>query len=147
MITAIIFVIAWGIEGCGGAIYFALGTTYIDDNVRKSQAPLLFCIASFVRLLAPAFGYSLASYVLKIFIAPSLHPKINDEDPRWIGAWWIGYIVFAIIMFTLAPIICTFPKILPRGALRKKEELMKKMENIDKMIEEENSKATMKGLE
>ena len=38
----------------------------------------------------PEFGFLLASYALKIYVEPSLTPFINHEDPRWIGAWWLG---------------------------------------------------------
>lgn len=82
------------IEGFSDAIYYTLSPVYIDNNVKKSRAPLLYCLTSFVRLLGPALGYSLSSYSLRNFINPNLHPKITDEDPRWIGAWWQGYIFF-----------------------------------------------------
>jgi hypothetical protein len=81
--TGLIFAFSSGLGGVGGAIYSTLGATYIDDNVKKSQAPMLFCIASFIRLLAPAIGFNMASYFLKIFVAPNLKPQIKDDDPRW----------------------------------------------------------------
>lgn len=120
--VAFLFIISNGLSGFGGSIYNTLGATYIDDNVKKSKAPMLFCISSFVQLLAPAIGYTMASFFLKLYVAPDLHPKITDEDPRWIGAWWIGYFVFGIILLAVAPIISTFPKMLPREAERRKEE-------------------------
>lgn len=146
--AGLLFALSYAIAGCGGAIYGILGTTYIDDNVKKSQAPLLFCISSFVRLLGPALGYNLASFFLKFYVQPDLHPRINDEDPRWVGAWWVGYIVFAILMFALAPLICMFPKVLPRAALRKKNELLKKMKNVEENWEEEKiTKTSFRGLQ
>lgn len=144
-IVALLFIVSNGIAGFGGAIYSTLGATYIDDNVKKSKAPMLFCLSSFVRLLAPAIGYTMASYFLKFYVAPDLHPKITDEDPRWIGAWWLGYFVFGVVMMIAAPIICTFPKILPRAALRKKQEETKVRNfNCDKNTEE-NFSSSVKG--
>lgn len=72
------------LSGFGGAIFGSLGAVYIDDNVTKSKAPLILSISNFVHLLSPAIGYTAASFCLKFYISPSLHPKINDEDPRWI---------------------------------------------------------------
>lgn len=143
--TGLLFALSSALAGCGGAIYGILGATYIDDNVKKSQAPLLFCIASFVRLLGPALGYNMASYFLKFYVQPDLHPKINDEDPRWIGAWWIGYMFFTVSMLVLAPLISMFPKTLPRAALRRKQELLKKMKNVDEEDSEKNSETSFKG--
>lgn len=124
-VAAWLLVLATATAGFGGAIYAALGPVYIDDNVKKSKAPLMLSITYFFRLVASAIGYSLASFSIKLYITPSLHPIITDEDPRWIGAWWIGHVVFGISMFLLAPIICTFPKVLPRAAERKKQEMAK----------------------
>lgn len=41
-------------------------------------------------MLGPAIGYALASLCLKFYISPTLTPKIDNKDPRWLGAWWIG---------------------------------------------------------
>lgn len=117
----------------------------MDDNVKKSKAPILLCLSHFAKLVSAAMGYSLASYCLKFYVTPSLHPTITDEDPRWIGAWWIGYVLMATAMFVLAPIICMFPKILPRAALRKKQELMRKMGNMTTNSIDDDKKASLKG--
>lgn len=45
---------------------------------------------SALRMLGPVFGYMIGSFFLKIYIAPSLTPTINNNDPRWLGAWWAG---------------------------------------------------------
>lgn len=101
---------------------------------------MLLCLASFIRLLAPAIGYSMASFFVKFYVAPELHPTITVDDPRWVGAWWIGYVIFATAMCIFATIICTFPKILPRAALRRKQEILKKMEkNSSDMIKDSKS--------
>jgi hypothetical protein len=38
---------------------------------------------------------------------------------RWLGAWWLGWIILAILLFVFASIIALFPKTLPRAAARK----------------------------
>lgn len=55
----------------------------------------------FMRMMAPALGYTLASMSLKMYISPSLTPTINDLDPRWLGAWWLGWIVLAVLLTPL----------------------------------------------
>lgn len=143
----ILFVLSATLGGFAGAIYHTLGTVYVDDNVKKSKAPLLLSLANFVRLLSPAVGYSLSAYCLKFYVNPDLHPKINDEDPRWIGAWWIGYIVCAFALFVFVPIISAFPKTLPRAALRRKYEALKQTESKKKteVEPEEKSESSLNG--
>lgn len=76
-------------------------------------------VAYFIRLLGPTLGYSLASYSLKIYILPSLTPTITDTDPRWLGAWWLGWTVIATGSFILAFFLLIFPKELPRAYVRR----------------------------
>lgn len=73
--VTILLAFAQALAGFGGSIYSTLGPVYIDDNVKKSKAPILFCLSSFVGLMAPALGYSLSAYFLKYFVTPSLHPS------------------------------------------------------------------------
>lgn len=115
----IIIAIASTFAGCGQVFFNTLGTTYLDNNIKKSKIPLLYSIHRFIRLLAPAIGLNTASYFLKFYVAPHLHPTIKNNDPRWIGAWWAGYIIFAAITFCLVPVMAMFPKTLPRAAARK----------------------------
>lgn len=51
-----------------------------------------------MRMLGPALGYALASMCLKMYIVPSLTPTIDNKDPRWLGAWWLGWFVIAACM-------------------------------------------------
>ena len=39
---------------------------------------------------------------------------ITPKDPRWVGAWWIGFIISGCIAFILAFFIGAFPQELPQ---------------------------------
>lgn len=91
----------------------------MDDNIKKSKTPVLISLSYFLRLLGPAFGYAIASFCLKLFIAPSLTPTISQNDPRWLGAWWLGWIFLAIVLAIFSFLIGLFPKALPRAAVRR----------------------------
>lgn len=90
-----------------------------------------------MRMCGPALGYFVASKILKVYIDPSLTPTITTEDPRWMGAWWLGWLIFSVPIFITAIcfgtiqshkthfynlirlILVLFPKTLPRAAVRK----------------------------
>lgn len=108
------------VAGVGQSLYYTLGAAYIDDNVKKSKTPALISLSYFLRLLGPAGGYALASFCLKIYISPELTPTIDNKDPRWLGAWWMGWLILAVSLFGFAFIMCMFPKQLPRAAVRKR---------------------------
>lgn len=112
------------ISGIGGSLYYTLGISYMDDNVKRSKTPALFSFSYFIRMMGPALGYGLASLCLKIYVTPTLTPIIDNNDPRWLGAWWLGWIILAIVIFFFSTLLALFPKTLPRAAVRK--ELLKR---------------------
>uniref|UniRef100_A0A336MET7 Solute carrier organic anion transporter family member n=1 Tax=Culicoides sonorensis TaxID=179676 RepID=A0A336MET7_CULSO len=116
-----IFFIGNLISGLGGPVIISLGTTYMDDNIKKSKVPFFLSLKGFLRMLGPTLGFSLSSLCLRYYIDPKVDPSINDTDPRWMGAYWIGWIVFMIYFIITAFLIGLFPKVLPRAAVRKRE--------------------------
>lgn len=75
-------------------------------------------------MLGPAIGYGLASICLKLYVNPTLTPTIDNTDPRWLGAWWLGWIILGFVLFVFSTLLALFPKTLPRAAVRK--ELLKR---------------------
>ncbi|XP_059613651.1 solute carrier organic anion transporter family member 74D-like [Phlebotomus argentipes] len=120
LMPQIILFLAQLISGVGSSLYYTLGVSYMDDNVKKSKTPALISLSYFLRMLGPAIGYALASVCLKMYISPSLTPTINNTDPRWLGAWWLGWFILAGVLIMFSFLIGLFPKILPRAAVRKR---------------------------
>uniref|UniRef100_A0A182T273 Solute carrier organic anion transporter family member n=1 Tax=Anopheles maculatus TaxID=74869 RepID=A0A182T273_9DIPT len=106
------------LSGIGTSLYFTLGLTYLDDNVRKEKVPFLSSLAAFGRRMGPLVGFSLASLCLKYFVHVGVDPGYNQSDPRWIGAWWMGWLVLGSTLIFIAPFFASFPKVLPRTAER-----------------------------
>ncbi|KAK3088753.1 hypothetical protein FSP39_023325 [Pinctada imbricata] len=67
-------------------------TVYVDDNVEKKKT-----------------GY---------FIDVDMSPR----DPRWIGAWWLGFILFGAVSIFFALPISFFPRRMKRSDAVKEEE-------------------------
>lgn len=114
-----ILFIANFVAGMGGSLYYTLGVSYMDDNIQKAKTPALISVSYFLRMLGPAIGYALASLCLKFYISPSLTPTVGTDDPRWLGAWWLGWIILSIVLAVLASLLALFPKTLPRAAVRR----------------------------
>lgn len=109
---------------------------------------LIFVILGFsyfIRMLGPAIGYGLASVCLKLYISPTLTPTINNQDPRWLGAWWLGWIILGVLLFFFSTLLALFPKTLPRAAVRK--ELLRQISKASKKSEPEPEiKTSFKGI-
>jgi solute carrier organic anion transporter family, member 5A len=91
----VIFFVGCFIGATGAVLFCNLGITYLDDNVHKNKAPMLISLTNFVRMLGAPIGFMLAGQCLKIYVVPSMHPPISDTDPRWTGAWWMGWFIIS----------------------------------------------------
>ena len=49
--------------------------------------------------------------------------NLTPKDPRWIGAWWLGFLVFGLLFFVLALIISGFPSSLPGAKERRQKHI------------------------
>lgn len=103
------------LNGFGGSTFFIVGSTYMDDNIRKKNSPLYFGMGFAFRLLGPVLGFLTGGICLRFYEDPFHDPGITPRDPRWVGAWWMGYILFAVALTPVAVVMMLFPRILPSG--------------------------------
>ncbi|XP_029661643.1 solute carrier organic anion transporter family member 74D isoform X1 [Formica exsecta] len=98
------------ILGIGTTLYYGLGQTYLDDNTKKKNTPMLLGFTFALRTVGPAIGFLLGYGCLSLYIDPKLHPVITQKDPRWLGAWWLGWIILGVTMGMFAVFIAMFPR-------------------------------------
>lgn len=102
------------ILGIGNTLYYSLGQSYLDDNTKKTNTPKLLGFAFSIRMVGPMLGFVLSYVFLNIYIDPTKTPVITSKDPRWMGAWWMGWIVLGFSMIVFAFMIGLFPRDLPK---------------------------------
>ncbi|NWT97156.1 SO4C1 protein, partial [Urocynchramus pylzowi] len=118
-----VFILGQLLLGVGGTPLYTLGTAFIDDSVPKHKSSLYIGIGYAMSLLGPAIGYVLGGQLLKVYIDVQIpkrqditYTKVDQDDPRWLGAWWIGFLAcFFAIWLLIIPFSC-FPKHLPGTA-------------------------------
>lgn len=111
------------ILGIGNTLYYSLGQSYLDDNTKKTNTPLMLAYAYSLRMFGPMLGFVLAYVFLNMYIDPTMTPVIKNTDPRWLGAWWLGWIVLGIAMILISSLIGFFPRNMPkRGSAARSEE-------------------------
>lgn len=103
--------------GIGATPVQPLGVSYIDDHVKKKDSSLYIGILFSTLVFGPACGFILGSvctkfYVDFIFIDTS-KLGITPDDPRWIGAWWAGFLLCGALLFFSAALMFGFPHSLP----------------------------------
>lgn len=74
------------------------------------DSPLLQSYALSMRMFGPVLGYYLGFFTLSIYVDPSKTPIITNKDPRWVGAWWLGWILLSILLLIFSVLIALFPR-------------------------------------
>lgn len=126
IVLAIFFISLLGV-GMGQTAVYTLGIPYIDDNVASRESPLYFAITIGVRILGPALGFILGSLCTRLYADLSVDPQITPNDPRWVGAWWLGLVLVSSMLMLASLAMFSFPKRLstsrptPRALRREKK--------------------------
>ncbi|XP_038661113.1 solute carrier organic anion transporter family member 4C1-like [Scyliorhinus canicula] len=110
-----VFLLGQLLHGVGGTPLYTLGTAHIDDSVSIEKSSLYIGIGNGMSVLGPAFGYVIGGQLLDIYIDIDAVSKVPllPNDPRWLGAWWIGFLLCWILAWSLAIPLSCFPKHLP----------------------------------
>ncbi|KAK5928067.1 hypothetical protein CgunFtcFv8_013159 [Champsocephalus gunnari] len=103
--------------GIGATPVQPLGVSYIDDHVKKKDSSLYIGILFSTLVFGPACGFILGSVCTKFYVDAIFIDTdklgITPEDPRWIGAWWAGFLLCGALLFISALFMFGFPKSLP----------------------------------
>nr|XP_014696700.2 solute carrier organic anion transporter family member 4C1 [Equus asinus] len=113
-----VFILGQLLLGTGGTPLYTLGTAFIDDSVPTHKSSLYIGIGYAMSILGPAIGYVLGGQLLTLYIDVGMGQRIDitEDDPRWLGAWWIGFLVSWLFAWSLILPFSCFPKHLPGTA-------------------------------
>ncbi|XP_054650140.1 solute carrier organic anion transporter family member 1C1 isoform X2 [Dunckerocampus dactyliophorus] len=89
------------LRGIGETPVQPLGISYIDDFASEENAALYVGCVQTISVVGPVFGYLLGSLCAKIYVDIGFVKlesiTITPADSRWVGAWWLGYLIAGII--------------------------------------------------
>ncbi|XP_071804679.1 solute carrier organic anion transporter family member 1B3-like [Asterias amurensis] len=99
------------LTGVGGAPMSPLAITYMDDNLDRNSLPIYIACLSVCYAVGPLVGFVISGYCLSIH-ADFLKAPVSAQpgDPNWIGAWWLTYATFGVLMILVSVPIALFPK-------------------------------------
>ncbi|XP_039249846.2 solute carrier organic anion transporter family member 4A1-like [Styela clava] len=116
-----VFMLGQFFNGIGNTPLGVLAVTFIDENVDKRVYPIYIGIYYMGALLGPAFGFVLGGQLLTSFTNLGETPEdISLESPKWIGAWWVGFIIAGIATVLLSIPLFGYPRILSSHPRRRK---------------------------
>ncbi|XP_029969390.1 solute carrier organic anion transporter family, member 1D1 [Salarias fasciatus] len=90
------------LRGIGETPIMPLGLSYLDDFASEENTPFYIAIVQTVGIIGPIGGFLLGSYLSKIYVDVGFvdldEVTITYKDSRWVGAWWLGFIVTGLII-------------------------------------------------
>uniref|UniRef100_K7GDH7 Solute carrier organic anion transporter family member n=1 Tax=Pelodiscus sinensis TaxID=13735 RepID=K7GDH7_PELSI len=104
--------------GVGGVPIQPFGISYIDDFASERNSPLYLGILFAVTIIGPGVAFMLGSAILRFYVdidkIPPEEIQLTHKDPRWVGAWWLGFLVAATLTAFSAIPYFFFPKEMPK---------------------------------
>uniref|UniRef100_A0A668AI31 Solute carrier organic anion transporter family member n=1 Tax=Myripristis murdjan TaxID=586833 RepID=A0A668AI31_9TELE len=105
------------LRGIGETPVQPLGISYIDDFTSEENAALYVGCVQTISVVGPVFGYLLGSLCAKIYVDIGFVNMetitITPADARWVGAWWLGYLIAGVITLLSAIPFWFLPRSLP----------------------------------
>ncbi|XP_075132608.1 solute carrier organic anion transporter family member 1C1-like [Leptodactylus fuscus] len=85
------------LRGVGESPIQPLGISYMDDYAAEENAALYIGCVQTAAVIGPIFGFLLGSLCASLFVDVGSvdldRVTITPQDARWVGAWWLGYLV------------------------------------------------------
>ncbi|KAL6116978.1 uncharacterized protein ACO6RY_14862 [Pungitius sinensis] len=106
------------LRGIGETPVTPLGISYIDDFARAENSPFYIACLQTITLLGPMFGFLLGSYTAKLYVdfgyVDIESVTITPKDARWVGAWWLGFMVSSVLLLISSIPFLFLPRSLPK---------------------------------
>ena len=120
-----LFILGNILIGIGGAPLFTIGTSFIDDIVHPKYVSIHLGLFYTASVTGPAIGYGLGSVFLSIYVDPWRSTHLQETDPGWVRAWWLGFLFSGVVSVLRAAPFLMYPRRLRDSHLiqeaRKKE--------------------------
>ncbi|NXT68915.1 SO1C1 protein, partial [Chaetops frenatus] len=112
------------LRGIGETPITPLGISYLDDFAKEENVPVYVACLHTIAMMGPMFGFLLGSLCAKLYVDIGFVDPgsitITPQDSRWVGAWWLGFLIGGATSFLSAIPFCFLPK-----SLKKPEEANK----------------------
>ncbi|XP_063713242.1 solute carrier organic anion transporter family member 4A1-like isoform X2 [Symsagittifera roscoffensis] len=106
------------LQGAGCVPLYVLAIVYLDENVLPSRSSLYMGIFYCLSLVGPTGGYIIGALFLRVYVNVDKvfrddSFEVSQDNPLWIGAWWAGYLLGAVLVMLCAVPVSLYPKRLP----------------------------------
>ncbi|XP_021246985.1 solute carrier organic anion transporter family member 1A2-like isoform X3 [Numida meleagris] len=136
------------IRGMGETPIVPLGISYLEDFAKTENSPFYQGCLHTATVIGPFLGYLLSSFCAKLFVdlesVDAGDLTITPADVRWVGAWWLGILICALVNFLAGLPFWFLPRSLVKeGENNESEETYKKIGVLLEENEQKEAKQTM----
>ncbi|XP_056311225.1 solute carrier organic anion transporter family member 1C1-like [Danio aesculapii] len=107
-------------RGIGESSIVPLGMSFIDDYGQPENSAFYIGCLNTLGVIGPIFGFMLGSLCANLYVdIDSVYQasvSITPQDSRWVGAWWLGYVVSGLLNLLAAFPLWFFPRALPENS-------------------------------
>ncbi|XP_046350996.2 solute carrier organic anion transporter family member 4A1-like [Haliotis rufescens] len=120
-----VFVLAQLLHGAGSSPFYTLGVTYLDENLPLRSSALYIGIYYSCVILGTALGYLAGGELLNIWtdvdVVDTSSLSITPDNRKWVGAWWLGFVISGVIALVISVPLAGFPRALPGSSKYRQE--------------------------
>ncbi|KAM4676550.1 solute carrier organic anion transporter family member 1C1-like [Discoglossus pictus] len=102
------------LRGIGETPITPLGISYIDDFSMPENTPLYIASVHTVAIFGPMLGFIFGSFCARLYVDIGFVDlekiTITPQDTRWVGAWWLGFLVAGLVNLLSGIPFCFLPK-------------------------------------
>lgn len=89
------------LRGIGETPIVPLGISYIDDFATEGSSSVYLGALHAVAMIGPIIGFAIGSLSAKMYVDIGFVDlksiRITPKDARWVGAWWLGFLMAGMI--------------------------------------------------
>ncbi|XP_045410189.1 solute carrier organic anion transporter family member 1B3 [Lemur catta] len=132
------------LRGIGETPTGPLGISYIDDFAKDGYSSVYIGFLGGIGMIGPILGFTMGSVFAKLYVDIGYVDlstiRITPKDSRWVGAWWLGFLVAGL--FSIISSIPFF--FLPKNPYeQQKERRVSTSSHVLKTNEERNKTASL----
>ncbi|XP_053113049.1 solute carrier organic anion transporter family member 1C1-like isoform X2 [Hemicordylus capensis] len=137
-----LFVLAGNLlRGIGESPIMPLGMSYIDDFATEENSAFYIGTVRSCGMFGPTLGFLLGAFCASLWVDIGLVDVdtliINSKDVRWVGAWWLGFLICGAVSIMASLPFWFLPSTLPKQG---EEGVVKRSSEVNGIAKEKNGK-------
>ena len=100
-------------QGIGGSPPGIAGPTYMDEMYTQKEFGIAISLLYIITFVGFPISVLFAGASLNMYVTLDPPEGMNPSRPEWVGAWWLGFLVPAVVIFFVSFIVMLFPTQMP----------------------------------